>query len=81
MIYKIFSTVYVLSFGLLLIGNEMAPNDDNLLTERKIENINDDWQYLENNALSFSQIKNETNWQSIDLPHTCLLYTSPSPRD
>ncbi len=40
------------------------------LSERKIENINSDWQYLENNFSEIKDVEKAKNWQTIDLPHT-----------
>ena len=40
------------------------------LLERKIDNINLDWQYLENNLTDVVKLKNFKDWQTIDLPHT-----------
>lgn len=37
---------------------------------RKIENINSDWLYLEKNTPLLSEVNNQRDWQSIDLPHT-----------
>lgn len=40
------------------------------LPERKIENINSNWQYLENNLTDINELKNQKNWQKVNLPHT-----------
>ncbi|MGH1433168.1 MAG: glycoside hydrolase family 2 protein [Lewinella sp.] len=40
------------------------------LQERIRENINADWQYLPDNTQDVDQLKDKTNWQAIDLPHT-----------
>jgi len=38
--------------------------------ERTIENINNDWSYVEHNTKDQSLIKDLRNWESINLPHT-----------
>ena len=38
--------------------------------ERSKENINKDWYYLENNSKDIVDIKNYSNWELINLPHT-----------
>ncbi len=40
------------------------------LRERKIQNINQGWKYLENNLIQIEGLENEKEWQTIDLPHT-----------
>jgi len=40
------------------------------LPERKIENINSNWQYLENNVTDVNSLVNQKEWKTIDLPHT-----------
>ncbi len=37
---------------------------------RNIENINSDWQYIENNTTDVNEIKNAKEWSTISLPHT-----------
>jgi len=39
-------------------------------TLRTIENINQDWQYLEENHTSLEKVKATNDWTTIDLPHT-----------
>lgn len=40
------------------------------LQERIIENINADWRYLPDNTREVAQLKDKTDWQTINLPHT-----------
>lgn len=40
------------------------------LSERKITNINADWQYLENNLEDVKELKKQKKWQTVNLPHT-----------
>ncbi|MFK7934504.1 MAG: DUF4861 family protein, partial [Saprospiraceae bacterium] len=47
------------------IGAELFPP-----TSRIIENINADWQYLEDNTTNINDLQTANNWGSIDLPHT-----------
>lgn len=47
----------------------MAPAPMSLLA-RKVININEDWQYLENNLTEVTELKNQKDWEKIDLPHT-----------
>jgi beta-galactosidase len=37
---------------------------------RSKTNINSDWNYLENDSKNLSEIKNNTNWLGVNLPHT-----------
>lgn len=69
MIKKVFQSIALLVLVAFLSSNkvgEIAP----ILKERKIENINLGWQYLEDNSANFSDIKESKNWETIDLPHT-----------
>lgn len=36
----------------------------------KIQNINQDWQYLESNTTSLSKAKTSNRWQAVTIPHT-----------
>lgn len=38
--------------------------------QRTIQNINQDWQYLEENHTVLTAVNQAKNWQQIDLPHT-----------
>ena len=38
--------------------------------QRTIQNINQDWQYLEENHTDLSVVEKATRWESINLPHT-----------
>ena len=40
------------------------------LPKRIIQNINENWQYLENNLTDIAELKTHKNWQTINLPHT-----------
>lgn len=42
----------------------------NLQIVRKVVNINDDWQYLENNSDNIEDLQKHTDWKTIKLPHT-----------
>ncbi len=41
-----------------------------LTFQRTIQNINQDWQYLEENHTALSAVKQANNWEQINLPHT-----------
>jgi len=40
------------------------------LQERIVENINADWRYLPDNTREVAQLKDKTDWQTINLPHS-----------
>lgn len=62
----LFSTIYITFFLSLTIGTASTKP----LPSRKIENINSEWQYLENNIVDISALDEQINWTTIDLPHT-----------
>ncbi len=39
-------------------------------TLRALQNINNDWEYLEKNLSDVNELSKQTQWQTIDLPHT-----------
>ena len=39
-------------------------------SDRNITNINEGWEYLENNLTEISELENQRHWEKIDLPHT-----------
>ncbi|HHH50050.1 MAG TPA: beta-galactosidase, partial [Saprospiraceae bacterium] len=66
------NTLFIIAFSCLLFSlssnNSFASNKP--LPKRIIQNINLDWQYLENNLTDIAKLKNQKNWHSINLPHT-----------
>ena len=59
----------VLSVTLFTSGKNIELAGEQL-AGRKIENINANWQYLENNLPDINSLADQHGWQSIDLPHT-----------
>ncbi len=55
---------------LFFISENNSRNISDSPAPRKIENINSDWQYLENNLTDIAALKSQKNWTTIDLPHT-----------
>ncbi len=49
---------------------DIASTRSKLLPTRIIENINTNWQYLENNLTDIELLDKQTDWKEIDLPHT-----------
>ncbi len=67
--HKIFLAIAFLC-TLVLMSNKNISTLSKPLFERKIENINSNWQYLENNLTDIKELTNQKEWQFIDLPHT-----------
>ena len=59
---KFFSTIALLSLLFLLLSKKIGAINK-LLSERKIENINSNWKYLENNLTDIKELKNQKEWQ------------------
>jgi len=73
--YLYFFNWFVLFTGCLLFSLSCSTAQKPLvnaseMTQRKMENINNDWQYLEENHTAIEQIKAATSWTKINLPHT-----------
>jgi len=67
--YKLFSSITLI--GLLFFlkeGNLKVVAEP--LTERQTININQDWEYLENNVSDIAALVDQSEWKTIDLPHT-----------
>jgi len=47
-----------------------ASNVSNGNTQRSVQNINTDWQYLENNTESYATAMSMEEWSAMTLPHT-----------
>lgn len=59
-------------FIVLIICANLLPVDAQLISfrDREVININDNWEYLEDNTNQLSDLDKALNWESIDLPHT-----------
>ena len=56
---------------ILCCGNLFAAAQNSAsLDERLIINLNDNWQYLEDNLSNLAALEKATSWESVDLPHT-----------
>ncbi|NNF32562.1 MAG: glycoside hydrolase family 2 protein [Saprospiraceae bacterium] len=66
---RIFSTLSLISL-LVLISCQSLLSNPKPLKQRIVENINQDWLYLENNLSDIAELENKDDWQSLDLPHT-----------
>ena len=66
---KIFLSIALMSVVTLISSKTMGPISE-LLIERKIENINANWEYLEKNITDINELVDQKEWISIDLPHT-----------
>jgi len=62
--------IALISLILLLTSCKTAATLATPLLERRIENINSDWQYFENNLTDVNSLASQSAWQTIDLPHT-----------
>ncbi|MEM6967408.1 MAG: glycoside hydrolase family 2 TIM barrel-domain containing protein, partial [Bacteroidota bacterium] len=67
--YKIFPFIALASL-LFFLSTKNISSVRQSLPERKIENINADWQYLEQNFKNVKELLGKNNWEEIDLPHT-----------
>ena len=61
-------TILMCSILMFITLSVSASNKE--LLERRKENLNKGWQYLEKNISDVSKLENYNNWQTIDLPHT-----------
>lgn len=66
---KFFPVIAFISL-LLFLSNKDIDSVDKSFAERKIENINSDWQYLEKNLQTIEELQDQSSWEKIDLPHT-----------
>ncbi|MDA9774474.1 glycoside hydrolase family 2 protein [Saprospiraceae bacterium] len=66
---KIFLSIALMLVFTLISSKTMGPISE-LIIERKIENINANWEYLEENISDIKELGNQKEWKSIDLPHT-----------
>lgn len=66
---KIFSVIGLVIIFFLLAGKGL-PFEPKELEGRTILNINDDWEYLENNVKDVELLQRYKDWQKIKLPHT-----------
>lgn len=66
---KFFSAIIRLLF-IFSVTSSFAANDHPPVAERKMENINKNWQYLEDNLEDVMQLNRAATWKNIDLPHT-----------
>lgn len=66
---KVFAAVgLVIIWSLLLSVKESSSPET--LSERITTNINDDWEYLEDNLTDVTSLTQATGWESVNLPHT-----------
>lgn len=65
---KFFNAFGLLMIFFLLAGKGKSPEYNRLL--RTIQNINEQWLYLEESGLEIGDIDDHKSWQEIDLPHT-----------
>lgn len=63
----IIATLLVLPFG--CVSSQKAIPVSNAI-KRTQQNINTNWQYLEENHVNLEEVQAATNWTTIDLPHT-----------
>ncbi len=66
---KLFPAIGLVIIFFLLAGRGI-PFEKAKLTGRNIQNINTEWEYLENNITDVTALKQQNNWQQLDLPHT-----------
>lgn len=66
---KLFPAVGLVIIFFLLAGRGI-PFEKAKLDGRSLQNINEDWEYLEDNLKEISTLKQKKNWQELDLPHT-----------
>lgn len=66
---KVISAIALLSLLFFLSSKNIGTVSENL-SERKIQNINSNWQYLENNLTDIKELEIQKGWRAIDLPHT-----------
>ncbi|MEL6867033.1 MAG: glycoside hydrolase family 2 TIM barrel-domain containing protein, partial [Bacteroidota bacterium] len=69
MMNKIFPIIAFAGLSIFLSSKHTDSISEPLL-ERKIENINSAWQYLENGLTDIKALEDQKDWQTIDLPHT-----------
>ena len=67
---KIPFKIIAILFLTFLLSNFCTGTEPVTLVERQILNINQGWQYLENNLSDVSKLKGQQDWENIDLPHT-----------
>lgn len=66
---KVFAAIgLVIIWSLLLSVKESSSPET--LSERITTNINDDWEYLEDNLTDVTSLTQATGWESVNLPHT-----------
>lgn len=66
---KLFPVIGLVIIFFLLAGKGI-PFEKAKLEGRNMQNINTDWEYLENNITDITALKQQKNWQQLDLPHT-----------
>lgn len=59
--------LWVLSFGCIYSQKAVPPSN---MIKRTQQNINANWQYLEENYIKLDQVATASNWTTINLPHT-----------
>ncbi|MEL7123721.1 MAG: glycoside hydrolase family 2 TIM barrel-domain containing protein [Bacteroidota bacterium] len=61
------------AFGFIFLSYLLAANgfySVKVKELRAVQNINEDWQYLEDEGFELNDLENQNNWSRIDLPHT-----------
>lgn len=67
---RFFPSLILMSIFFLLAGRGLplaVPENEEL---RELQNINQAWEYLENNLTDVKSLKTQQGWQLLDLPHT-----------
>ena len=71
----------VVQYGAQILRKECKPVTDYSVLPKIIEDMFDTMYEEEGIGLAANQVGIDMNLMIIDVSHTCLLYTSPSPRD
>ncbi|MEM1122125.1 MAG: glycoside hydrolase family 2 TIM barrel-domain containing protein [Bacteroidota bacterium] len=66
----LFFLVWVVASSAACIVTQKVANPAEAIFGRTVQNINENWEYVEENFTTVKQAKGANNWQSIDLPHT-----------
>ncbi len=53
-----------------IVKSTLIDYQEIMAVQRKVENINQDWSYLEHNFENIEEVYNHTDWKNINLPHT-----------
>ncbi len=53
-----------------LLAGKGIPFEESILEGRILQNINNDWEYLEDNLTDVAELTAQDNWRKLSLPHT-----------